>query len=184
MQLDPFIEHLQSMAAQQFPLALVTDFLRKSPLDSKILDAHTFYMSERYTRNLMFKCPQFELLLLCWGPQHISPIHGHEGEKCWMRVEEGELHFTNYAELQAVPFKLQEQSSASGSAGFVDGPAGIHRVQNPTDKQARSLHLYARPFAVCDVYDIDVHEKSRRQISYDTMYGRPVGPSLQIRSAE
>lgn len=172
IQLDAYVKQLHRLAEQHFPVAQVSEFLRQVPIHPEVLDAHTFYYTSRYTRNLMYKCPQFEVLLLCWGPYHTSPIHGHEGEKCWMRVEEGTLYFVNYDEV--VPGQIQEISAVSGSAGFVDGPAGIHMVRNPIDQRARSLHLYARPFAQCDVYDLELHEKSRRDISYDTMYGKPV----------
>ena len=180
MQLEAFVKELHWLAERQFPIAKVTDFLCQTPLHPDVLDLHTFHSPMRYTRNLMYKCSQFEILLLCWGPYHASPIHGHEGEKCWMRVEEGTLHFINYAELDVHSVQLQELSAVTGSTGFVDGPAGIHMVKNPTDKRARSLHLYARPFAECDVYDIHAQERSRRQISYDTMYGRLVKSELRV----
>lgn len=172
--LNEFIAQLHVLAENKFQIDCVNDFLHSNPISSEVLDAHTFYAPVHYTRNLMYKCPQFVVLLLCWEGLQESPIHGHEGEKCWMRIESGTLEFTNYIEHQP-PGGLEEVSSIVGNPGFIDGPAMIHQVKNPTRQPARSLHLYARPFVQCDVYHPNSHDKSRVNITYDTMYGKKVG---------
>jgi hypothetical protein len=39
---------------------------------------------------------------------------------------------------------------------------------------AASLHIYSRPYAECDIYDLERGEKRRVVMAYDTMYGQPV----------
>jgi predicted metal-dependent enzyme (double-stranded beta helix superfamily) len=168
-----FISELDLLAGKNFPSEELTELFKQHFFDQEILEPYVFFSQERYTRNLLHKMPEYELLLLCWSPQQKSPIHGHEGEKCWMRVEVGELYFSNYSLKKSSSEHLLElDSTVIGSRGFVDGPAVIHRVENLTQAPAISLHLYARPFAQCDIFDKENRIKERIDLQYDSMYGK------------
>ena len=54
----------------------------------------------------------------------------------------------------------------SCSPGFLDGPADIHSVENLFDKFATSLHVYAKPYDACDIYDTDNGKIERMKLSY------------------
>ena len=141
------------------------------------LQPYVSYRRERYTRNLIYKSDDFELLAICWNVGHKAPVHGHEGELCWSRVEKGMLRFTNYREVSEKPLVLERLADpVAGGRGHLDGPADIHEVDNPepTGEPAVSLHLYARPYDECDIYDLVQGEKRRVKLLYDTMYGKPV----------
>lgn len=171
--LAAFIAGLDALASRNFPVQEVTTFLQATRFEKELLEPYSFFSEKRYTRNLLHKRPEYEILLLCWMPHQVSPIHGHEGEKCWMRVEAGELHFTDYESREEGGRTLVEaRYSAIGTEGFVDGPAVIHRVANETNLPAMSLHLYARPFAQCDVFDKENHLKKKIDLSYDSMHGQ------------
>ena len=43
----------------------------------------------------------------------------------------------------------------TGDKGFLDGPAEIHSVENIFNEPAVSLHIYAKPFDACDIYDLE-----------------------------
>jgi hypothetical protein len=61
-------------------------------------DRYAFYDPYRYTRNLIDDGNgKYNLLLLCWGPQHASPIHDHAGSHCILKVMDGGLSETRYA---------------------------------------------------------------------------------------
>ena len=169
-----FIVGLDSLAKKNFPVSEVLAYLKASHFQEDLLEPYTFFSEKRYTRNLLHKRPEYEVLLLCWMPNQISPIHGHEGEKCWMRVESGELYFTNYVEKENASGEVTVEplDSQVGGQGFVDGPAIIHRVANQTLKPAMSLHLYAKPFAQCDVFDEEKHLKTRIGLGYDSVDGK------------
>ena len=49
-----------------------------------------------YTRNCIFENEKFELILLCWEKDQITPIHDHGGEECWVKVINGTLKETLY----------------------------------------------------------------------------------------
>ena len=55
------------------------------------LDPYVRFEPGRYTRHLVHKDQTVEVLVLCWARGACAPIHGHEGELCWARVERGRL---------------------------------------------------------------------------------------------
>ncbi len=107
------------------------------------------YSEDRYTRHLVHKDKDFELLVISWESGQKAPIHGHEGELCWARVERGRLRFTNFRMVSEEPILLElVNAPMDGAAGFLDGPAEIHAVENPKEfgDNAASLHLYSKPY--------------------------------------
>lgn len=167
--LKNFIEQLKQFSKHDFPAQETTAFFKEYNSLKTELDPYLFFKDEFYTRNLIYYSPEFELLALCWMPGQKAPAHGHEGEKCWFKVELGSLKIINYDNNFDELIKLDD---VKADQGYVDGPAYIHAVENLYDKPAISLHLYARPFHECDVY-IE-NEKHRKKIDYYSKYGKIV----------
>jgi cysteine dioxygenase len=172
--LNEFIDRLNRFAERAFPLQEVQNFLQQCALGREELGPYLFFDSAQYTRNLIHNSQEFELLAICWQPGQEAPVHGHEGERCWSRVEKGKLRFTNYLERSAADsFDLKVLSTSVGTRGHVDGPADIHKVENPFQESAVSLHLYSRPFSACDIYDLENRMKVRKTLGYFSKYGEP-----------
>jgi len=165
------IDKLKEFAHQNFPVPEVSSFLQNLNLNENELKYYSFYKENFYTRNLIHKDSDFELLVICWPPNTSSPIHGHEGEKCWARVQEGQLQICNYEEISSDPLKLKMIQELSCSPGFLDGPADIHSVENLSDKFAISLHVYAKPYDVCNIYDTKNGEVGRMKLNYYSING-------------
>lgn len=165
--LNAVIEQLKVFAQKNFPVDAVTEFFKTTTVAFPEVNQHLFFSPLKYTRHLIHRSLDFELLYMCWSPGQRSPIHGHEGEKCWFRVEEGSLRIVNYT--LATPTCPQKTTVEIAETGYVDGPADIHLVENHTNERAISLHLYARPFDLCDVYDVTHHQVSKKKLSYDSV---------------
>ena len=173
--ISEFIEKINKLSYQNFPVDEVLKVLQKNPFSLALLEPYIFYSNARYTRNLIYKSSEFELLVLCWKSGQHSAIHGHEGGKCWMRVEHGSLQFTNFQEEPAASKAiLRKLTTIDGKEGFIDGPAGIHQVSNVSQQNVVSLHLYARPFEVCDIYDLNTNQKTRMSLGYQSIHGKLV----------
>jgi len=89
---------------------------------------------------------------------------------CWARVEQGRLRFTNYREESRAPLRVLTVGGAvEGGPGYLDGPADLHAIENPTEfgADAVSLHVYSRPYEECDIYDLDAGLVRRVQLRYD-----------------
>ena len=101
------------------------------------------------TRQVMFKNSQFELVLMNWGVESSSPIHGHGGSQCYMHVLSGELVETRYRPYDATP--VHEAKLTGGSVTYIHDEACFHKLSSQTG--AVSLHLYARPLENMQVFD-------------------------------
>ena len=165
-QLKKFIDAILDLSYQNFPSDGINRAFKETP--SLLIHLDSFInkdIKKPYTRNLVYQTKDFDLIAMYWRPESKSPIHGHENQKCWMRVESGILTVTNYKENKNE--SLAEINQQQATTGSIDGPAIIHKVENLSDQQAISLHLYARPFQECTVYCPDSNEQKRIKLSFD-----------------
>ena len=147
-------------------------FLVTSRIAPASLDEFVRFAPGRYARHLVHKDRDVEVLVLCWAQGATAPIHGHEGEYCWARVERGRLAFRSYRETSRAPLSLEPLGGeVHGGPGHVDGPADIHSVENPAalGEDAVSVHVYCRPYDECDIYDAADGTVRRVRLSYDSV---------------
>jgi cysteine dioxygenase len=167
------VNQLTDLSVQNFPIDAVIASLHAINLTAADVEPYTFFSDARYTRNCVYKASAFELILMCWRPGQASAVHGHEGQKCWMRVLGGSLEFTEYQDQQVGDaLILNKISTKIGEQGFVDGPAYIHGVRNNSEGEAMSLHLYAHPFNQCDAYDAQTGDIKKIQLGYYSIGGK------------
>lgn len=123
-----------------------------------------------YTRNCIFECEKYELILLCWEPEQKTPIHDHGGEECWVRVIQGELKEVIFKidegdQLRSVKSEVSKINDVSYMIDFM----GVHSLQNNTKQRSMSLHLYAKPIKTCNKYDEALGEWVNKTLSYTTI---------------
>jgi len=173
--MNDFVAELEACERRGFDVSQVHRYLSSTRIERESLDDYLKYRPDRYTRHLVYKNPIYEILVVCWGMGQCAPIHGHEGQYCWARVEAGSLKFTSYREVSEAPLLLEQTAeSVVGSNGYLDGPVDIHSVENLLEfgAPAASVHVYYRPFSECDVYDLERREKRRVQMAYDSVASR------------
>tara|TARA_B100000902_G_C26519098_1_gene532332 strand:- start:108 stop:479 length:372 start_codon:yes stop_codon:yes gene_type:complete len=120
---------------------------------------------------MIYKNSDFEVLLICWSKGQMAPIHGHEGEKCWFKVISGELKIYNYKIESTSPLKLKELEKINAPAGYLDGPADIHSIKNNNEEPVITLHVYAKPYDICDIYDLNTNQIQRKKMNYYSIDG-------------
>ena len=169
--LNAVIDKLKEFSKEDFPVTEVSSYLLDLNIDQKELKKYLLRENDHYTRNLIHRDSDFEIMIICWPPNTAAPIHGHEGEKCWARVQDGNLQICNYEEISSKPLKLNMVQELSCAPGFLDGPADIHSVENITEEFATSLHVYAKPYDACDIYDIEKGTIDRIKLSYHSIDG-------------
>ncbi|KAH6569730.1 hypothetical protein BASA50_009725 [Batrachochytrium salamandrivorans] len=131
--------------------------------------------SNRYTRNLVDSGNgKFNLMILCWGPGHSSPVHDHSNSHCLVKVLDGSICETQYdwpTDSSLTPAHSNTDSCASlanesGSSldvkmqathtrdavTYMHDTIGLHKVSNPSSMGAISLHLYTPPFDTCTTF--------------------------------
>jgi cysteine dioxygenase len=164
------VEALLELAGRGLESAAVQECMLSTRIKAPTIEPYLHFDSTHYTRNLIHRCDAFELLTICWEPGQRAPIHDHENERCWALVHIGALRFTNFVLTSQEPLRLEQDGSGlAGQCGHLDALAGIHRVENATQERAVSIHLYARPFAECTIYDAERCTRERRSLRYDTL---------------
>ena len=145
------------------------------------------FRDDRYTRNLVRRTPLFDVIVLCWRPGHVTPIHNHDGQRGWVRVVRGALeevayettapgaHAAEDACLSLKSGKLIETTCgvvhASEAVVTVDTERAIHRLGNPAPaggENAVSLHVYSKPHDTCLVFDEKTGRVERRRLEFDS----------------
>jgi NitT/TauT family transport system ATP-binding protein len=171
LSMDDFVTRMRQLTASVVDSEAVQRFLGTHLIAPASIERYVRFEEGRYTRHLVFKDPSVELLVLCWPRGSHAPIHGHEGELCWARVERGRLRFTSYRELSRNPVRLAPVGHPlDGEPGHVDGPADIHAVET-VGEDAVSLHVYVRPYDECDIYDLARGAIRRVRLGYDSVPG-------------
>ena len=170
--MDSFIRSLKSFAKDDFPVKEVSNFISKTHVSMELLNMYSHFSKKKYTRNMIYKDPDFEILLICWSAGQMVPIHGHEGEKCWAKVQLGTLEICNYNMVSKTPLRLKQIEKINAPVGYLDGPADIHSVNNCFTDPAISLHVYAKPYDSCEIYDIKTNQINRLQMKYHSINGQ------------
>ena len=128
---------------------------------------------ELYTRNLVARNEQFEMLVLCWSAGQESPIHDHAGQHCFMAVLQGRIEELQYARpAPGAVGRLQETAQRvlePGGVAYIHDRIGLHKVRPCAGLPAVSLHLYAKPIDVCQVYDEETGAELSRQLIYHSV---------------
>jgi cysteine dioxygenase len=135
----------------------------------------------RYTRNLVYRDPRFEVVLNCWDSGTSSPIHDHGQAECWFSIQAGSFLLEDYPLLaggQEPGYALlgAPRISEGVGPGHVDHRSPLDSIHRVTALQgpAVTLHVYASPVAQCLVFDVRRQRCAWRRLSYHSVFGRPV----------
>ncbi|MGE0454702.1 MAG: cysteine dioxygenase family protein [Vicinamibacteria bacterium] len=204
VRVDALVEDLRSFESQPITRDRMLGYLQEIEVDRPSLSPYLHFRPDIYTRNLIYRDEQLELMAICWSPGQRTPIHTHNGQLGWMSVEQGALAVINYrwlrcnaegnqnvagldclagaTELDLERRELQE-CFPGGPVNTVDKQQTIHQVVLQGREPAVSLHLYSRPIDSCVAFDVEQRRCYRRQLSFYSRYGRLVVDEADLRSA-
>ena len=183
------VETLRGVPPPQFGPQEICARLQGLLLDPRTLERYLHFVPKRYTRNLIYRDDLFELIALCWEPRTASPIHNHSGRLCWLSIQRGALRLDNFRSLDGpgpgekirlVPNGGIEKAGL-GCLDLQQGDNGIHRVSNPFDERAVSLHVYSRPFDICLAYDPVARTSREMRLQYHSVGGKLVDRRTEQR---
>jgi cysteine dioxygenase len=184
---EEIVETLRGVPPARFQPGEVCARLRGLLLDPGTLTPYIHFVRRRYTRNLIYRDELFELIALCWEPRTQSPIHNHSGQLCWLSIQTGALRLENFSTLDGpgpgdrirlVPNGGLDRAP-EGVLDLQQGDNAIHRVSNPFDERAVSLHVYSRPFDTCIAYDIEACTAKDMRLQYYSVGGKVLSEPLQ-----
>ncbi|MGH9431979.1 MAG: cysteine dioxygenase [Terriglobia bacterium] len=180
MNIEDFTKRLAEIPRSEFTHEAVLDFMRRNMVDVSTLSPYLYFSGEHYTRNLIQRTPLYELIAICWDIGQRSPIHNHQGQKCWMAMAYGKVEVHNFRLVKKDPanhFCELESSShfliEAGKPQEVDPAEPIHSVSNPTSFNSRAvtLHVYSLPIETCEIYDLKAKKYEDVILSNTTEFG-------------
>lgn len=144
--------------------------IRSMKFPENAFENYCSWSDECYTRNCIVENEKFELILICWGEGHQTPIHDHGGEECWVKVIEGEFKETIYKQNEAGELTIVKTAiSKPNEITYMKDFMGFHRLENMSNKRSMTLHMYAKPIRNCNTYDEDAQKFVNKDLSYHTI---------------
>jgi len=130
----------------------------------------------KYSRNLVARTEKYELMVICWDANQVSPIHNHEGQRCWMGVLDGSLEETYFRFTDTLSSKgtgplekTQSRFIEQGKVGYITDDIALHVIR-PVVGTACSMHLYSLPIPECNVYCPKTGIVTRRRLGFYTEF--------------
>lgn len=149
--------------------------LLDATVDASSLEPYLYWSPRRYTRNLLFRTNEFELLALCWDEGSRSPIHDHDGQRCYMKAITGAFEVEDFSRAEggrepgSVRLNpLGTRTLVAGELDSLDTSRDIHRVA-PLGGRAISLHVYTRPLDRAMIYDLEKGACRYAYLRYDAI---------------
>ena len=198
-----FVATLQAFEKEPITRDRILDFCRETEVDRTSLERYAFFRSDAYTRNLIYRDDQIEVMALCWSKGQRTPIHTHNGQLGWMAVAQGAVAVINFkwlccnapenqnvagmdclagaTELDLERREVQE-CYPGGPINTVDKVQTIHQVVVQGKEEALSLHIYSRPIDSCVAFDLENRRCYRRQLSFYSRYGDVVVTEGDLRA--
>ena len=117
--------------------------------------------ADEYARHLLYRDPggRFEVVSMAWGPGQSTPIHDHSGMWCVEGVYEGQIEVTRF-DIKETPGddlvrveQLDVIRAGLGECGALIPPVEYHRIANPHDHTAVTIHIYGGMMRSCRVFE-------------------------------
>jgi cysteine dioxygenase len=176
-----WVKGLAAVPERDFTLGNVQDYIVAHAVRPETLDNYLFFSKGNYTRNLIFKNDIFECMTICWEIGQASRIHNHRGQNCWMSAPIGRLRVQNYRVDQRDashgtchidPTEVYEMDAAHPV--HVNPLEPVHQVLNLAEfkQRAVSVHVYSKPFDICEVYQREKGTYCDVPLHYTSEYGK------------
>jgi cysteine dioxygenase len=187
--IDDWVDQLTAIPEAEFTDARIGAFIAAHAVEPESLVPYAFF-SDRYTRNLIYKCDLFEVLAVCWEIGQASPPHNHAGQKCWTIAPVGRLRVRNFhlgeRDERKRTCRLMPRESFDLDVRHpdqVEAEEPVHQVMNLMEFQERaiSIHVYSRPYASCEVYDAVRGTYRVENLTYWSEYGKVLSAAREAR---
>lgn len=108
--------------------------------DLGIIDKYRNKHVSNYKKYILFSNDNFDIKLIKWAPQAKAMVHNHASNGCVFTILENELEETLYSKnLEEIETKKYDNFAIS----YIDNKMYYHSMQNTSDKDSYSLHIYS-----------------------------------------
>jgi cysteine dioxygenase len=182
--ISDWVKNLAAIPDRDFTLENVQDYILHRAVRPETLDPYLFFSKGGYTRNLIYKNDVFECMTICWEVGQFSRIHNHRDQNCWMSAPVGRLKVQNFrvegkqsddehcGTCNLIPTDIYVMDAAHPA--YVNPLEPVHQVLNLSEynQRAVSIHVYSKPFDMCEVYYRDKGTYADVPLHYTSEYGR------------
>jgi len=164
MNLIATIEELKH-TARDLTLPDLRRFISGLHPEREEIERYLHFTDDRYARNLVYKCENFECLVLCWKPGQRSPIHDHANSICAVYTLDGVLSADNYRKTANGHIRADYSEDFRPGSILTIQTTEIHQVSNLQDStDLVSLHFYVGPLDNSFLYSVQqpIHELYQR----------------------
>lgn len=181
VKIENLVAGLCEIPEKDFQIDTIYQYLSDNPIDSNSIEKYLNWSDKFYTRNLIHRDEQYELMAICWEKGQVSRIHNHSEQMCWMTVPIGKLRGQNFRVVDIVESqgycKLEETDTFDLSeclAAKVELEEPVHQILNlpEFDERAVSIHIYSKPFDTCLSYCDQTDRYSEVNLSYTSIDGK------------
>ena len=114
-----------------------------------------------YGRHLLYADPKgrFEIVVMTWSPGQKTPVHDHAGIWCVEGVAQGIIDVTRFDIREPVDHdtvRMEEIGrirAGLGQCGALIPPVEYHRIANPYENLAITIHVYGGQMRQCRIYE-------------------------------
>jgi predicted metal-dependent enzyme (double-stranded beta helix superfamily) len=132
-----------------------------------------------YGRHLLYGDPEgrFEVVVMTWAPGQQTPVHDHAGIWCVEGVIEGVVDVTRYSLLEMTSAgtahmeAIETLHAGLGQCGALIPPVEYHRISNPYEALALTVHVYGGRMRSCRVFqeaDGGLYRVANKKLEYTT----------------
>jgi cysteine dioxygenase len=179
--ISDWVQGLAAIPERGFTLETVQDYILTHAVRPETLDKYLFFSKGNYTRNLIFKNNVFECMTICWEVGQFSRVHNHRDQNCWMSAPIGRLRVQNFhvderdaahGTCHIIPTDTYDMDAAHSA--YVNPLEPVHQVLNLPEfnQRAVSVHVYSRPFDICEVYQREKGTYADVPLHYTSEYGK------------
>jgi predicted metal-dependent enzyme (double-stranded beta helix superfamily) len=132
--------------------------------------------AEKYARRLLHRDGDglYSVVVMVWGAGQCTPLHDHSGTWCVECVASGKIRVTRYDLVGSAAGQLLEFREAGrveagrGEAGALIPPFEYHKIENPYDEQAVTIHVYGGEMVSCSAFfpEGERYRRETRSLQY------------------
>ncbi|MFK7951890.1 MAG: cysteine dioxygenase family protein [Ekhidna sp.] len=147
-------ELVQKLSLMKKDHSKVLDIMSLVEIPREDFERYFRWSDARYTRNVLARTEDFEVLLVCWEKGQISPIHDFNSQEAWIHPVVGKLREERF-KINIEDERLERVSNMIlGDEEFsYMKQVAIHRYSNAYEGRSVSLNIYCRPVTEWRVYD-------------------------------
>jgi cysteine dioxygenase len=103
------------------------------------------FCSKTYKKNLVCRNDLFEIVIICWDHKQKSQIHDHPNKGCSLKLLKGKLKESLFSKIENKLILTDSNIIGKGDQSYLEGKTGLHSIENISETQTISLHIYSPP---------------------------------------